>query len=57
MRIVCAWCAAARRPSYLGECPPHDDPTETHGICALCAIAELERIGLRAPTESGMEGD
>jgi len=33
MKLICAWCRAEGRPGLLGEKPPLDDPTETHGIC------------------------
>ena len=33
MKLICSWCRAEGRPGLLGEKPPLDDPTETHGIC------------------------
>ena len=32
MKIICAWCG-----KHLGEKPPYDDDSVTHGICAECA--------------------
>jgi hypothetical protein len=33
MKLICSWCRAEGRSGLLGEKPPLDDPTETHGIC------------------------
>jgi len=33
MKVRCAWCGQEGKPGLLGEKPPLDDPTETHGIC------------------------
>lgn len=33
MRVRCAWCRDEGKPGVIGEKPPLDDPTETHGIC------------------------
>ncbi|PYM93813.1 MAG: hypothetical protein DME04_09705 [Candidatus Rokuibacteriota bacterium] len=33
MKLICSWCRAEGRPGVLGEKPPLDDPTESHGIC------------------------
>jgi hypothetical protein len=33
MKILCAWCLKEGKPGRMGECPPLDDPAETHAIC------------------------
>ena len=33
MRAWCAWCQEEGKPGFLGERPPLDDPSDTHGIC------------------------
>lgn len=33
MKLLCAWCLKEGKPALMGECPPLDDPTESHGIC------------------------
>ena len=33
MKILCAWCLKEGTPALMGEGPPLEDPTETHGIC------------------------
>jgi len=37
MIIVCAWCGGD-----MGEKPPLDDKSETHGICEECIKEEEE---------------
>jgi len=32
MKIFCAWCLKEGKPALMAECPPLDDPSETHGI-------------------------
>jgi len=34
MKIICASCRVEGRPGNMGEKPPFDDPSETHGYCA-----------------------
>jgi len=34
MKIICASCRVEGRSGDMGEKPPFDDPTETHGYCA-----------------------
>jgi hypothetical protein len=41
---VCAWCRHEGRPAFLGERPPFDDPSETHGICLRHEQAVLARL-------------
>src|SRR5437899_12395928 len=33
MKAWCAWCQEEGKPGFLGERPPLDDPSDTHGIC------------------------
>ncbi len=33
MKVVCSWCQSEGKPGLIGEKPPLDDATETHGIC------------------------
>ncbi len=33
MRAWCAWCQEEGKPGFLGERPPLDDSSDTHGIC------------------------
>ena len=39
MRRFCAWCG-----KYMGEKPPLDDKTATHGMCKKCFKIQM---GLR----------
>jgi len=34
MKIICASCRVEGRSGDMGEKPPFDDPSETHGYCA-----------------------
>ncbi len=31
MKAWCAWCQEEGKPGFLGERPPLDDPSDTHG--------------------------
>lgn len=44
MKIICAWCKQEGRGGVLGEREPIDDPTETHGVCALHAEKLIEQL-------------
>jgi hypothetical protein len=44
MKVVCAWCQQEGRSGVIGEREPVDDPTETHGVCAVHAERLLEQL-------------
>src|SRR5437899_13111620 len=33
MKAWCAWCQEEGKPGFLGERPPLDELSDTHGIC------------------------
>ncbi|HQY57249.1 MAG: hypothetical protein WBB60_07230 [Nitrospira sp.] len=33
MKVLCAWCVRDRKPAFLREKFPLEDPSETHGLC------------------------
>ena len=44
MKIICASCRVEGRPGNMGEKPPFDDPSETHGYCARHAALLLATL-------------
>ncbi len=44
MKLVCAWCRSEGKPGVIGEKPPLDDATETHGICQRHQHEVLETL-------------
>jgi len=44
MKVVCAWCKQEGRTGVLGQREPIDDPTETHGVCAVHAERLIEQL-------------
>jgi hypothetical protein len=44
MKVICASCRVEGRPGNLGEKPPLDDPTETHGYCPRHAALLLASL-------------
>ncbi|MGD0264284.1 MAG: hypothetical protein ABSD47_04905 [Candidatus Methylomirabilota bacterium] len=57
MKLLCAWCLKEGKRALMGECPPLDDPSETHAICPehrQQVEAELET--LRKKTREDLEG-
>ena len=44
MNVVCAWCRQEGRGGVLGQREPLDDPTETHGVCAVHSERLLEQV-------------
>jgi hypothetical protein len=41
MNVICAWCEREGHPAVVIDKAPFDDPTKTHGICAV-HLAQLE---------------
>jgi hypothetical protein len=53
MKAWCAWCQEEGRPGFLGDRPPLDDPSDTHGICdhhRAMLLAALPQNPAAAPT-------
>lgn len=44
MKVICASCRVEGRPGDLGEKPPFDDPSETHGYCPRHAALLLASL-------------
>lgn len=44
MKIICASCRVEGRSGDMGEKPPFDDPSETHGYCARHAALLLATL-------------
>jgi len=50
MKAWCAWCQEEGKPGFLGERPPLDDPSDTHGICDHHRIELLAALPQRPVT-------
>ena len=48
MKVICAWCTGERKPDYLGEKGPFDDPSPTHSICLHHQGQFLESVPSRS---------
>jgi hypothetical protein len=44
MIVVCAWCQAEGRPSFVAEREPFDDRTLTHTACSRHLAALFEEL-------------
>jgi hypothetical protein len=44
MRVICASCRVEGKSGALGEKPPFDDPSETHGYCPRHAALLLASL-------------
>ena len=48
LRAFCAWCQREGGPAFLGERPPLEDNSETHGVCRR----HLQHILAALPSQS-----
>jgi len=53
MLVLCPWCAAQDRPSFLREKPPYRDTRLSHSVCPDHAAEQLALLRRQARSGSG----